>query len=93
MGAQELTLNIAVNLGRLGRWALQGNTGRIKQFLEETEKFVNELEKTSKSPKFDKTFKTFKSKFQALKNRKVDNVWAEDAFTWASILTHRAKLA
>lgn len=38
--AQELTLNIAVNLGRLGRWASEGKANRLSQFLKETDGFV-----------------------------------------------------
>ena len=93
MNAQELTLNIAVNLGRLGRWALEGKRSRIDQFLKETEGFVEQLEHTSKSPRFLPTFILFKEKFKTLKaNVGLNDVWAEEVFTWANILTHRAKL-
>lgn len=51
-------------------------------------------ENTSKSNQFNKTFISFKSKFADLKsNPDLDEVWAEEALTWANILTHRAKLA
>jgi hypothetical protein len=33
MTAQELTLDIAVNLGRLCRWAMEGRRSRVDQFL------------------------------------------------------------
>ena len=49
MDAQELTLNIAVNLGRLGRWAYEGRRARLDQFMKETEEFVIQLEKAPKS--------------------------------------------
>lgn len=94
MTAQELTLNIAVNLGRLSRWAQEGKTNRISQFLKETEYYLKELENTNKSERFIKTFNLFKDKFTNLKKSSIfDEVWAEDALTWANILTHRAKLA
>lgn len=94
MNAQDLTLNIAVNLGRLSRWAMEGKGVRIKHFLEDTEMYVNQLESSPKSSKFQPTFIAFKKQFITLKNNvKLDKYWAEDVLTWANILTHRAKLA
>lgn len=94
MNAQELILNIAVNLGRLSRWSMEGKEARVKQFLEETKGYINQLEQTRKSDKFQSTFNSFKQQFDKLKtNVKLDKYWAEDALTWANILTHRAKLA
>lgn len=94
MTAQDLILNIAVNLGRLARWAMEGKEARIDQFLIETEKYLSQLENTPKSQKFQPTFESFKKNFFKLKNNiKLDEIWAEDALTWANILTHRAKLA
>lgn len=94
MNAQEITLNIAVNLGRLGRWAAEGKRSRIQQFLNETETYITQLEDAPKNEQFLKTFKSFKKEFSALKkDSSVDIVWAEMALTWANILTHRAKLA
>ena len=94
MNAQELTLNIAVNLGRLSRWAQEGKTVRIVQFLDETEGYVNQLEKTKQNERFIKTFQSFRNNFIHLKATKnFDEEWAESMLTWANILTHRAKLA
>jgi len=94
MSSQELTLNIAVNLGRLGRWACEGKTNRLNQFLEETEGFIDQLEKSPKSSRFQRTFDIFRYNFNKLKSSaQVDSVWAEAMFTWANILTHRARLA
>lgn len=94
MTAQEITLHIAVNLGRLGRWALEGKQARIKQFLIETEDYLKQLEAAPKSERFLKTFQTFKKVFFTLKDDvRLEPDWAESAFTWANILTHRAKLA
>lgn len=94
MTNQDLVLNIAVNLGRLSRWAEEGKTARINQFLKDTEYYFQELEKTPKSNQFLPTFNKFKQTFQDLKqNRSFDKYWAEDALTWANILSHRAKLA
>lgn len=94
MNAQELTLNIAVNLGRIGRWACEGKRERLEQFMKETEEFIAELAKAPKSAKFQKTFDAFLITFSSLKkNVRLDPVWAEMMFTWANILTHRARLA
>lgn len=94
MNARDLVLNIAVNLGRLSRWAVEGKENRVRQFLIETEQYLNQLENTPKSQKFQPTFETFKKNFLKLKNNiKLDEVWAEEVLTWANILTHRAKIA
>ncbi len=94
MNAQELTLNIAVNLGRLCRWASIGNKARVEQFLIDTENYIELLDKASKKPEFASTYIGFKKQFNKLKNNvKLDDEWAENALTWANILTHRAKLA
>ena len=88
-----MALNIAVNLGRLGRWACEGKPARLQQFMKETEGFIDQLDKNAKSPRFQKTFDTFKANFTQLRSAKIDLVWAEMMFTWANILTHRARLA
>lgn len=94
MTAQDLTLNIAVNLGRISRWAMEGKGGRVNQFLDETEDYLKELENTKKGDRFNKTFQSFQKKFYALKNNpQLNEEWADEALTWANILTHRAKLA
>jgi len=94
MNAQELTLNIAVNLGRIGRWACESRRERLEQFMKETEGFVAALDKAPKSARFQKTFDAFLIVFESLKkNVRMDPVWAETMFTWANILTHRARLA
>lgn len=94
MNARDLTLNIAVNLGRLSRWSMEGKEARINQFLRETEEYIKQLEKSPKSAKFEHTFKAFKGQFLKLKNNvQLNKEWAEETLTWANILTHRAKLA
>lgn len=93
MTTQELTLNIAVNLGRLGRWACEGRRNRIDQFMKETEGFIAQLERAPKSARFQTTFDLFLEVFDKLrKDVRMDPVWAEGMFTWANILTHRARL-
>ncbi|MBI5415771.1 MAG: hypothetical protein HZA29_03045 [Candidatus Omnitrophica bacterium] len=94
MDARELTLNIAVNLGRLGRWALEGRHNRLRQFMAETEEYVNALERAPKTARFQKTFDAFQKTFAGSRDvSDFNETWAEEMFTWANILTHRAKLA
>lgn len=93
MNAHELILNIAVNMGRLSKWAMEGKTERIKQFIADTEDYIDQLESTPQREKFKPTYISFKRKFEELKNSVPNEIWAEDALTWANILTHRAKLA
>lgn len=94
MNAQDLTLNIAVNMGRLARFAVEGKHARIEQFLDETEKYLRELGNSHVKDEFKPTLDFFKEKFELLKkSRSFDEEWAEEALTWANILTHRAKLA
>ncbi|HBR20183.1 hypothetical protein A2617_01505 [Candidatus Daviesbacteria bacterium RIFOXYD1_FULL_41_10] len=94
MNAQDLTLNIAVNLNRLSKFALEKRQKRVNQFLEDTDYYVNQLENAPKSDRFNPTFQAFRNKFYQLKKDVIlDEYWAEDMLTWANILTHRAKLA
>lgn len=94
MKAEDLVLNIAVNLGRISKMASQGQMRRAQQFLKETEGYLKRLEKTPKSKQFSKTLKTFKERFPKLKtNLNSSEEWAEEVLTWANILEHRAKLA
>ena len=94
MGAKELTLNIAVNLGRLCRWSMEGRRARVEQFLVETEEYVKALEAAPKSARFLPTYEWFKKDFDLLRhNVQMNADWAESTLTWANILTHRASLA
>jgi hypothetical protein len=93
MDAREITLNIAVNLGRLCRWAMKGRRARVEQFLTETEEYVKALETVPKSSRFLPTYELFKKDFEILRhNVQMDADWAESVLTWANILSHRASL-
>jgi hypothetical protein len=93
MDAKELTLNIAVNLGRLCRWAMEGRRSRVEQFLAETKEYLKALEAAPKSERFLPTYEWFKKDFELLShNVRMDADWAESMLTWANILTHRASL-
>ena len=94
MDAEEITLNIAVNLGRLCRWAMEGRRARLDQFMRETKEYVKALESAPKSERFMPTYEWFKKDFDSLsRNINMDEDWAEFILTWANILSHRAKLA
>jgi len=94
MDAKDITLNIAVNLGRLCRWAVEGRKSRVDQFLKETEEYLQALEAAPKSKRFLPTYEWFKKDFKVLsKNVHLDSDWAESMLTWANILTHRASIA
>lgn len=93
MDAKELTLNIAVNLGRLCRWSMEGRRSRVDQFLAETEEYVKALDAAPKSARFLPTYEWFKKDFESLsRNIRMDADWAESMLTWANILSHRASL-
>ncbi len=94
MDAREIILNIAVNLGRLCRWAMEGRKERVEQFLAQTEGYLKDLESTPKSVRFLPTYEWFKDDFTRLShNVRMDADWAEAMLTWANILSHRASLA
>lgn len=94
MNAKELILNIAVNLGRLCRWAMEGRKARVDQFLAQTEGYLNILESLPKSSRFMPTYEWFKRDFERLSHDvRMDVDWAESMLTWANILSHRASLA
>ena len=94
MEAKEITLNIAVNLGRLCRWAMEGRRARVDQFLAQTEEYLKALDAAPKSARFLPTYEWFKKDFELLRhNVQMNADWAESMLTWANILTHRASLA
>lgn len=94
MEAREIILNIAVNLGRLCRFAVEGRKERVEQFLAQTEEYLKDLESVPKSSRFLPTYEWFKNDFARLShNVRMDAAWAESMLTWANILSHRASLA
>jgi len=93
MDTREIILNIAVNLGRLCTWAMEGREERVEQFLTQTEEYLKALEFAPKSNRFLPTYEWFKSDFERLSHDiHMDADWAESMLTWANILTHRASL-
>ena len=92
MTPRDLVLNIAVNLGRLGRYSYQNQPARVSQFLSDTQNYLDQLQDFS--PRFRPTYEHFKKSYSYLKSTPPNNDdWSDTAFTWASILTHRAQFA
>lgn len=94
MSTRDLILNIAVNLGRIGRWAHEKKYDRINQFFLDTDYYVEQLKKARIGDKAASTLIFFEQEYSLLrKSRTFTDEWAERAFTLSNILTHRAKLA
>lgn len=94
MTNKDLILNIAVNMGRLCRFGMEKRGDRIKQFISDTQDYLDQVVEDSLNLRFSRTFKSFKNDFFELKNdTNYNEIWAERALTWANILQHRAKLA
>lgn len=92
MTNRDLVLNIAVNLGRLGRYSYQNQPARISQFITDTQDYLDQLQNFH--PGFQNTYDNFLKAYTFLKSTLPDNdTWSDTAFTWAAILTHRAKFA
>lgn len=92
MTSRDLVLNIAVNLDRLGRWAYEGKTNRIPQFLADTQTYLDQFREFDS--RFRSTYDRFLKDYSRLTSTPPnDQDWADTAFTWAAILTHRARLA
>ena len=94
MSTQEIILNIAVNLGRLGRWAHEKKYKRIPQFIDDNEYYLNLLSQTKKSTKIQPTLDSFIKNYNLrISDKNYSDAWAEFMFTWSNILTHRSKIA
>jgi len=97
---KALVLDIAMNLNRIGNWAadsFKNKQKRIRFFLDQTNGYIDSLNKTSFSDKFKKTFDNFLNDYKLLRqegnlNSKNNEIWGEKMMTWGNILTHRSKL-
>ena len=100
MDNRALILDIAMNLNRIGNWAVDSfsvKEKRIYFFLDQTTEYINSLNSSSFSDKFKKTFDKFLSEYKSLTqeaklNSKDNEIWGEKMMTWGNILTHRSKL-
>ncbi len=100
MNNKALVLDIAMNLNRIGNWAVdnfENKEKRIYFFLDQTSGYIDSLSSSSFSDKFKKTFDKFLEDYKLLKKEvglssKDNEVWGEKMMTWGNILTHRSKL-
>ncbi len=100
MDNKALILDIAMNLNRIGNWAVDNfaiKEKRIYFFLDQTSGYIDSLNNSSFSDKFKKTFDIFLNDYKLLKQEvglksKNNEVWGEKMMTWGNILTHRSKL-
>lgn len=100
MNNKALVLDIAMNLNRIGNWAVDNFAAKEKRiyfFLDQTSGYIDKASKSSFSDKFQKTFDKFLDDYKLLKQEislksKNNEVWGEKMMTWGNILTHRSKL-
>lgn len=93
-------INISVNMARIAYWtvdSLETKRQLVSRFLDQTSKFLADLDNQNISDRFIPTLKRFKKEFARLESEEVNQEnkmgWAERALTWANILQARAKLA
>lgn len=95
----QLLLDIAMNLTRIGNWAADdfvGKQKRIRTFLQQTDDYLEKLHIHTYPPKLQKTLDSFRAAYDKLnyeaKRQPEDSLrWAEAMMTWGNILTHRAR--
>lgn len=100
MNNKALVLDIAMNLNRIGNWAVDNfkyKEKRIYFFLDQTTGYIDSLNNSSFSNKFKKTFDKFLGEYKLLNQEiklssKDSEIWGEKMMTWGNILTHRSKL-
>lgn len=100
MTPKDKILDIAMNLNRIGNWAADGyeeRKERIKLFLGNTRGYIENLDTSKFSKKFERTYKTFIKEYEKLEKEgksgpKDALYWAENMMTWGNILTHRSIL-
>ena len=89
-----------MNLNRVGNLAIddyEKKKKRIGIFLEETNEYIDSIDKSSFSISFRKTFERFLKEYFLLEEENIKTheeklKWAEGMMTWGNILTHRAKI-
>ena len=99
VNVRDRVLDISVNLTRVANWASESYEQKehlINFFLNQTEGYIKEINKSKVSKDFEPVLIKFTKVFKRLNSAKIqknNNDWAEEALTWANILTHRAKFA
>ncbi len=100
MSNKAKILDIAMNLNRVGNLAAddyEKKKKRIDIFLEETNEYIDSIDKSSLSKPFQKTFDKFLKEYLLLEKENIKThaeklYWAEQMMTWGNILTHRVKI-
>lgn len=100
MDEKAKILDIAMNLNRLGGWAVDGywaKQKRIKLFLEQNRELINTIKVSLLPKRFQKTLNRFLQEYPSLEKAgkagpKDKLFWAEQMMTWGNILTHRSQL-
>ena len=100
MDSKSKILDIAMNLNRIGNWAVDSfptKEKRIYFFLDQTTTYIDSLNVSSFSEKFQKTFERFLKEYKLLNQEvklssKDNEIWGEKMMTWGNIITHRSKL-
>lgn len=96
METKQIILDIAMNLNRIGGWAIDGGEHKQKRvdfFLDQTKGYINQLNPSDMPSRFRKSYERFLEEFHNLEEKKNDlTYWGEMMMTWGNILTHRSKL-
>lgn len=88
---KSLLLDISNNLSRIGKFGLAGNQKRTMQFVEETKVFLAEVCRRKLPQNTQKTLKHLEKILENFDSTTIfDKYSADDAFTFSSILMHRA---
>jgi len=92
MGRKELkvlVLNIAMDLDRVGRFAMENKEERRRQFLELVNKQVAELANADLPLTFLSTYEYLRKNLAQLNKNPADTLYIDTAFTTATMLTNR----
>lgn len=100
MDTKAKVLDIAMNLNRVGNWAVDDYAGkreRIVTFLSGTSNYIKNLDRSHFPSSFAETFDKFVNQYSILQKEGINGpkdpiFWAESMMTWGNILTHRSKL-
>lgn len=89
LDTRSALLDIALNLGRIGRFVTKSST-TAEPFFAENRAYFAELDRRTLPTGFLPTYRAAKRAFEALVSLPSDQA-ADSAFTWASLLERRAK--
>jgi hypothetical protein len=91
LNTKSLLLDISNNLSRIGKFGLAGNIKRTHQFIRETEQYVAEAQNRDLSESTLNILLRLQSVLEEIESEEIfDKYAADDAFTYSSILMHKA---